>query len=358
MESVEAARSRLSVSSKNRRRVLLIDWGSVSYWSLYSMCHMTVIDASGNRLSPEAIYEQQNASGYELFISDVVQKVCRFIMVFNPDEVILAGEHKSQWRKEVYSGYKAQRAAQRATQKYPIDWEVFYAAREAAVSDYMTKLGIKVVDVDGVEGDDVIAVMTKKFSDCEVIIPTTDGDMLQLLKHNGVKVLNPREYKFVSVDDPVKYLESKILIGDSSDNIRSVRGSFSDKKAKWPTAIIGKAAEAGISVLDVLAEMKDATYVDYDGSEITVPQREAYIRNRTLIDMEYIPASVSEAILESYKSAVASYNSMTLLESAGRSYNKMLELGLDLYGMGSTRSASTGKEPAPAIDGWDLSEFE
>jgi len=357
MESVEETRNRLLISNKKSRRVLLIDWGSVSYWSLYSMCHMTVIDASGNKLEPAAIYEHQNASGYELFVSDVVQKICRMIMVFNPDEVILAGEHKSKWRKGVYGGYKAQRAAQRTAQKYPIEWDVFYAAREVAVSNYIVKLGVKVVDVNDVEGDDIIAVLTRELAGNEIIIPTTDGDMLQLLKHDGVKVLNPREYKFVSVDDPIKYLESKVLIGDTSDNIRSVRGSFSDKKAKWPTTIMDKAADAGISVFDVLADMKDATYVDFDGTEVTISQRDAYIRNRTLIDMDCIPGDVTESILEAYHSAKSSYNSMTLLESAGRSYNKMLELGLDLYGMGPS-SSHAGSPKKPATDDWDLSEFE
>lgn len=350
---MEETRTRLKVATKRGRRVLLIDWGSVSYWSLYSMCHMTVIDASGNRLEPAAIYEYQNVSGYDLFMSDVVQKICRLIMVFNPDEVVLAGEHKSKWRKDVYGGYKAQRAAQRATQKYPIDWDAFYKARDLVIQNHMVNLGIKVVDVPDVEGDDVIAVLTKKLSGSEVVIPTTDGDMLQLLKYNNVKILNPREYKFVEVDNPIRYLENKILIGDVSDNIRSVRGSFSSKKAKWPTTVMDNAASSGTSILDVLADAKDAVYEEYDGSEAVVSQRDMYIRNRTLIDMDYIPESVALSILKSYDESKSTYNSMTLLESAGRSYGKMLEMGLDLYGMGNryTNVVDSG-EP------FDLSEFE
>lgn len=126
---------------------------------------------------------------------------------------------RQTFRQEIYQDYKAHRPPP------PADLVPQFAlVREAAAA-----FGLPVVELAGVEADDLLASYAKGASD--IIIVTSDKDMLQLLRP-GVRLYDPVKVAFLSDDDavkkfgvpPAKVPDVQALIGDASDNVPGVPG--------------------------------------------------------------------------------------------------------------------------------------
>ena len=131
---------------------------------------------------------------------------------------------KKSFRKELFGGYKAQR--RRAPDELKVQIPV--------IKELVRLLGIPILEVEGFEADDVIATLSKEFSQkgWEVEVYTPDKDMAQLLSLKGVRIINPLtgeeitpqkvEEKFgVKPHQIPSYLA---LVGDKVDNIPGVEG--------------------------------------------------------------------------------------------------------------------------------------
>jgi len=96
-----------------------------------------------------------------------------------------------------------------------------------AVLDY---LNIKWIETEGIECDDYIAIISKKY-DGEVFISSTDTDFYQLV-NDRVKIIKFRGKNTVFVDEkfiyenysilPSDFALYKAIIGDSADNIKGI----------------------------------------------------------------------------------------------------------------------------------------
>ena len=96
-----------------------------------------------------------------------------------------------------------------------------------AVLDY---LNIKWIETEGIECDDYIAIISKKY-DGEVFISSTDTDFYQLV-NDRVKIIKFRGKNKVFVDEkfiyenysiqPSDFALYKAIIGDSADNIKGI----------------------------------------------------------------------------------------------------------------------------------------
>lgn len=93
-------------------------------------------------------------------------------------------------------------------------------------------LGIKYTEQPGHEADDMIASLAT-WSDCEVIIASSDTDFLQLVtkritvfSYHGKRsiLFNEAMVKKRFGVHPSRFLEYKALVGDKSDNIGGVKG--------------------------------------------------------------------------------------------------------------------------------------
>ena len=131
---------------------------------------------------------------------------------------------KKSFRKELFGGYKAQR------RQAPDELKV----QIPVIKELVRLLGIPILEVEGFEADDVIATLSKEFSQkgWEVEVYTPDKDMAQLLSLKGVRIMNPLtgeeitpqkvEEKFgVKPHQIPSYLA---LVGDKVDNIPGVEG--------------------------------------------------------------------------------------------------------------------------------------
>ena len=116
-----------------------------------------------------------------------------------------------------------------------------------AVRELLESMGIKIVELQGYEGDDMLGTLSKKL-DGQKIIVTGDRDSLQLVSENTKVWLTKRgitdvvEYDLQKLESeglkPYQIIELKALMGDSSDNIKGISG-IGEKTAKNLIATYG-----------------------------------------------------------------------------------------------------------------------
>ena len=163
-----------------------------------------------------------NITGTVGFVGTVV-KMIKYLKV---DEclVVFDGEGSRNIRDD--EDYKANRQTDYGTlsdEENPFTQLKFIKA----VLDY---LNIKWIETEGIESDDYIAIISKKY-DGEVFISSTDTDFYQLV-NDRVKIIKFRGKNTVFVDEkfiyenysilPSDFALYKAIIGDSADNIKGI----------------------------------------------------------------------------------------------------------------------------------------
>jgi 5'-3' exonuclease len=148
-------------------------------------------------------------------------------------------------RKALFPEYKVERISQKKSeeiteeeQKYRAD----FACNKRWVRFTLAKLGCKIIEVKGKEGDDVIGWLTSKL-DAPTIIVTEDKDLYQLVSPK-CHVFRPSNGNYVtstnfdteavlgkdSKKNPITvprhtYLIARAILGDTSDGIPGVKGT-------------------------------------------------------------------------------------------------------------------------------------
>jgi hypothetical protein len=204
--------------------------------------------------------------------------------------MVLACDSRSYWRQKVFPHYKLVRKKNRATQsqtKTNQDWNVIHAAMDM-VKKYAVPT-FHVVEVDGAEGDDVIAVLTQQFADTkDIIIVSSDKDFAQLHTYKKVKQFSPQVGQFVTYD-PVLQIREHIIRGDYGDSIPNFLMAAD-------TFVVGQ-RQKGINTVKLQEWVLEDDYLKFCD---TPAKRANYERNRQLIDFNYIPKDIKEAILTEY----------------------------------------------------------
>lgn len=211
---------------------------------------------------------------------------------------IVCVDSKNVWRKKVFAHYKAHR--QKNKDDSTMDWGVILSTMDE-VRDVLDKyFPWKVVKVEGAEGDDIIACLTKYFQDNEekdhglftmpqdILIVSSDGDFGQLRKYNNVKQFNPKMKKLVD-KPPANFLHDKIVRGDGGDGVPSVLHDddwllLEDRPRATPVTV------------KVIAKFED-----YD--TLTDEEKRRYDRNKQMISFESIPQEIYDAVIDTYKNA-------------------------------------------------------
>jgi len=212
-------------------------------------------------------------------------------------EMILCYDSKSYWRKSFFPYYKCTRKKDR--EKSELNWTSIFETLNKIRDEIRDNMPYRILNVEGSEADDIIAVMCKEVAvknirlqrdmqpPQKVLILSGDKDFIQLQKYPFVKQYNPVAKKYVIGEDPKRFTQEHVIKGDRSDaipNIFSDDDTFSAKKRQRP---ISK------KFLDTLMS-KDIE------SSLTKEQLDNYNRNRTLIDLDYIPEEIRESILDEY----------------------------------------------------------
>ena len=191
---------------------------------------MTLLVLDGNSIINRAFYGIKllttKQGDYTNAVYGFLNMMLRFEDICKPDAIAVAFDlHAPTFRHKMYDDYKAGRHAM------PDELR----AQMPVIKNILKLLGIKVLECEGWEADDILGTLAKacreKGDTC--FLATGDRDSLQLA-HDGVKVLLARTKSTDIMDEkaifdaygvePHDLIQVKALQGDSSDNIPGVKG--------------------------------------------------------------------------------------------------------------------------------------
>ena len=194
-------------------------------------------------------------------------------------QMVIACDSGNVWRRQAFPNYKAGRKENREKSEH--DWTMIFDILSKVKDEIKTFLPYKVIEVESVEADDIIAVLCRRTNE-KVLILSGDKDFIQL--HNDrIKQYNPVLNKFVGQDEnPSLYIREHILKGDRSDGIPNVLSDdnvFIEGRRQRPLS--KKKIEAWCN--EIVPTFNEEEQKNYD-------------RNKTLIDLNCIPKEFEDKI--------------------------------------------------------------
>lgn len=233
----------------------------------------------------------------------VLNSIRSFVVRFKKDygELVIACDARNSWRREKFQPYKANRKKSR--DQSDLDWDMIFTAFGKFRVELAEVFPYRVIDVEGAEADDVIAVLTQEFQSHEnkILILSSDKDFQQLQKFKNVEQYNPARDEWIVCNNPTRFLLEHIIRGDRSDgipNILSPDNSFIDNIRQKP--IMQKN-------LDIwLEDVPDHFCINQE-------MYNRFERNKELIDFDCIPKDIKDNIMSAYV-AQRGKNKQKLLE--------------------------------------------
>lgn len=257
---------------------LIIDFSTIAFKNFFS-------EAKDNPMyfdDEENIYKLKHSILFSLFCHIKKTKI-------DFKNTILAIDSKKYWRRKYFEHYKARRKLQRKATD--MDFNGFYKEVNSLLDDIKKYFPIKVIYQEYCEGDDICYILSKHLSQYyKIHIYSRDKDLYQVLRFKNVSLYNPDKKKNIVISDKdlKKKINKHILMGDKGDDIPNI---LSDSDVFITP---GKRQKPfGEKTIEKL--MKNGNIVSY-----LEEYNENVIRNKRMIDMEYIPKKLVERVLEQW----------------------------------------------------------
>ncbi len=202
-----------------KERLMILDGSSLMFRAFYALPLLT---------SPQGEYTNA-VHGFSNMLIKMIQD-------YKPDRMVVAfDKSRHTFRTEIYSAYKGTRA------KTPEE----FSSQVPLLREFLMAWGIPFIELDDYEADDIIGTISTcaaKDGGYDTLIVTGDRDAFQLIR-DDVRVLFTKKgiSEIVVFDEaafredygfePLKLIDLKGLMGDSSDNIPGVPG-VGEKTAK------------------------------------------------------------------------------------------------------------------------------
>ncbi len=193
-------------------KFLLIDGNSLLFRAYYATAFGRILKTSYGKYTNAVV-------AFNNMMSNAIKEI-------QPDHILVAFDTKDKtFRHEMFDDYKGHRS------KAPEELvEQFETVRELIDAANIPRL-----EISGFEADDIIGSFSKKFDDMEMIILTSDQDMLQLVDDNTNLMLMRKgvsDILHVNMDNfeelyevrPDQIIDLKAMMGDSADNIPGIPG--------------------------------------------------------------------------------------------------------------------------------------
>lgn len=245
-------------------------------------------------------------------------------------ELVIACDNRKYWRKDKFEYYKASR--KKARQDSGFDWKLIFDTLSEIRAELAAFFPYTVLDIEGAEADDVIAVLAQwtqtnnlaapegLFGEPEpqpVLILSGDHDFIQLQKYKNVSQYSPIHKKWIKPDSTIQnYLMEHICKGDKGDgipNILSADDTFvNDGRQKPVTA----------KKLESWLQHSPDDFVQH--VEIDVARN--FQRNRYLIDFDYIPDTIRNNIVGAWQTRPVKDKSQLLNYFMEHKMKNMIEL--------------------------------
>ena len=204
-------------------------------------------------------------------------------------EVIIACDNRHYWRRGIFEHYKASRKKARESSGH--DWNTIFDCLNKIRDELKQYSPYKVIDVETAEADDVIAVLAIKYSATEkVMILSSDKDFAQLQKYPNVEQYSPILKKYIKEPLPGAQLKQLIIRGDKGDGIPNILSSDS--------CIVDGVRQKPITEAKIINWMNQAPE-EFCNDEML----RNFKRNEMLIDLNLIPETLKQSILDTYENA-------------------------------------------------------
>lgn len=209
-------------------------------------------------------------------------------------ELVIAFDSRKSWRKEVFPQYKANRKKNRENSL--LNWDEIFRLIEVIKGELIENFPYKIIEVEGCEGDDVIATLsrwavknemnTKSMFDepMPVLIVSSDEDFLQL-HTTHVQQASLKTKKLIELEHSVDFItHDHICRGDKGDGVPNV---LSDD-------------------LVFVEERRQKSIFDVKVKEWfeKLPEDEVFLknyqRNKTMVDLSCVPEEYQQKIINSY----------------------------------------------------------
>ena len=263
----------------------------------------------------------------------------KYFKQHKPHKVVMAFD-RSSWRKEYTASdeclskkpYKGNRR-QDMTPAQEAKYQRFLghlAEFERLIIEHTT---IMTLVAQRLEADDLIAGFCQVYAndDNEIVIISSDSDLLQLTRYPNVRVISPVTDKEQSLDDyggdPLFYIFQKCIRGDPTDNVQSAFPRVKSKKIR--EAYDDEYARANL--MNETWGIKDPTT-----GEFTTQYRvgDLFKENEKLIDLEKQPSDIRRIILETIDEAGATHKQFSMfhiLKFLGKYKLNKIKEGIDQY---------------------------
>lgn len=191
---------------------------------------MKLIVIDGNSIVNRAFYGIKALSNKKGVFTNAITGFLNILLKlrnnFSPDCIAVAFDLKAPtFRHKLYGDYKGTRK--------PMPDEL--AMQMPYVKDILRAMGIKIVEKEGWEADDILGTLSHaaELSGGTAVLATGDRDSFQLITDKvSVNLAGNKEDTLYTPEGikekygvaPVQMLEVKALMGDSSDNIPGVKG--------------------------------------------------------------------------------------------------------------------------------------
>jgi len=176
-----------------------------------------------------AVFASLGKAAHKNYEFMFVKFMVSYIRKFKPTSInVMWDSRGGTWRKEVYPPYK-DRGSHKKTiaEKYGIDVDEVVCSVESKVRGLFDLLGFTQYEKIMQEADDLIYSYCELYKDEDVVVVSSDGDMLQIpYFFSNIRVFNPIKDAIITRDDVKEYdpVVIKCLQGDKSDNIPGLRG--------------------------------------------------------------------------------------------------------------------------------------
>lgn len=206
-------------------------------------------------------------------------------------ELVVCCDHQHTWRKDMFPLYKKHRSA--AKTKSKLDWNQMYRYMDIIIKEFYDFLPYRVIQVEGAEGDDVIATLVKNrgegwFDKEQILIISGDLDFCQLQQLSNVRQYHPLKKRIIIEPHPQNFLLEHIICGDEGDGIPSVINP--------PNAIYDKLPKKRMTK-KILESIKTGQFIQDE-------YRRRFEQNSTLIDLSYCPDEICRGIMYEFETQV------------------------------------------------------
>ena len=240
-------------------KIILVDGNNLLFRSYYATAY------NGNFMKNSKGFPTNALYGFTNMMNKIIEEE-------KPTYIMVAFDKGKTFRHEKYDWYKGGRI------ETPNELKLQFPVAK----DLLNKMGIKSLEIDNYEADDIIGTFAK-YCDLDPnfigTIISSDKDLLQLITNDiDIKLLKQKDYIRYNEEtfrkeygiNPINIIDLKALMGDSSDNIPGVKG-IGEKTAlkllqdfKTLDGIYENIDEISGKTKEKLLEDKEMAYISYD----------------------------------------------------------------------------------------------